>query len=95
MALSQYYFIKAYNVSSSFGYPHHLFMINGWYLDRWWVGNDQEQAMLLEKYNCDAAMRESLLPYTLGFATTGGAVTNYSMVADNGYVSVYRPTVLF
>lgn len=81
------YFIKAYNLSSSFRYPRNLFFVNGWYADQWWVGSEEEQEELKVKYNCNAAQRESLLPSTLAPATSGRVVLNYSAVADNGYVS--------
>ena len=81
------FIFQAYSVSNNFRYPQYLFFVNGWYNDRWWVGSEEEQTELIRKYNCDAAQRESLLPSTLAPATSGRTVLNYSVVADNGYVS--------
>lgn len=75
-------------MSSDFRYPRNLFFVNGWYADKWWVGTETEQALLINKYNCNATHRESLLPSTLAPATSGRVVLNYSAVADNGFVSL-------
>jgi len=62
--------------------------VSGWFVGDWWEGSPKEQKMLEEKYGCTVENRKSLVPYILApKLTTGKVVSNYTAVADNGYVS--------
>lgn len=66
-------------------------MVIGWYAPQWWVGTDEEQEKVLAEFGCNAAQRESVLPYTLS-PLQSEFITDFTTVVDSGIVSNNRHT---
>ena len=69
--------LQAYR--SNMTYPRYMFLTYGWYEDRWFAEEMQED-------NCTSAQRESVLPYTLA-VLQDEFLTNLSAITDTGIVS--------
>lgn len=72
-------------------YPQAQLIIVGWYANNWWVGTEEEQEELMDKYNgCTAEQRERVLSNTIAMRKAGRTFTDPSAVADSGIVSAAK-----
>ena len=69
---------QAYNLNMT--YPRYMFLTYGWYEDRWFAEEMQED-------NCTSAQRESVLQHTLA-VLQDEFLTNLSAITDTGIVSL-------
>lgn len=70
-------------------YPQYLFLFYGWYIDKWWIGTEEDQKYLHKLYpNCTSEHIASILPYSLApLRAEFLSDQNESTIIDSGIVS--------
>ena len=71
-------------------YPLSVFLLLGWYSDRWWEGDEEDQKFLARKYEgCSVADREAVLNHALAPRKAGRtfAAADARNKSDSGIVS--------
>ena len=61
-------------------------MVVGWYGNNWWVGDEEDQADLLQRYGCTVEHRRQVLDYMIAARKAGRLLIDPSRVADSGIV---------
>ena len=81
--------LQAYKYNKK--YPQNLFLFYGWYIDKWWVGTEEDQENLKKLYpDCTSEQIASVVPYSLAPLQAEFLMDlNESTVISSGIVSFY------
>ena len=71
-------------------YPRNEFLLLGWYGHQWWIGSEEEEAMLQMLYgnSCSIADRERVIGPALA-PIVDEYISNCSKEVDSGIVNSY------
>ena len=72
--------------ASKMYYPRYQFIFLGWYDANWWVGSEDQQASLMEEYQCSVEDRQRVMQYSLAIDKDEFLGDDDSFTVDSGLV---------